>query len=89
MAAADPLAEILVQLDRRDDALAELRVPLEADRAVGRKEIEGAEEGDDGEVIVRSIMGCTREELVEEYSLLQKYLLDLGDEAIELAGILM
>jgi hypothetical protein len=44
--------------------------------------------GDEGELTVRRMMGCTREDLLDQYALLQKYLLDLGDEASELANIL-
>jgi hypothetical protein len=39
---------------------------------------------DEGERIVENVFGCSREYLVDQFALLQNYLLDLGEEAREL-----
>lgn len=45
--------------------------------------------GDEGETIAEKVFGCPRDQLLDQFALLQSYLLDLGDEARTLVGDLM
>lgn len=43
---------------------------------------------DDSDAIIEKVLGCTREYLVDQYAIIQDYLLALGDEARKLMAIL-